>query len=113
MKEIYQAFFLCYIVFLPSIQERIKRLERQLCIPKREQHDFSYMCLKKPREIIIYGIRIYQLFLPLINMVFFSLGERLSEEVLGKKSIWRTNNGAECSVEQVALEYYSTKGFKG
>lgn len=41
------------------------------------------------------------------------LGERLSEEVLGKKSIWRTNNGAECSVEQVALEYYSTKGFKG
>ncbi|KAG0769936.1 hypothetical protein G6F16_002647 [Rhizopus arrhizus] len=81
-------------IFLPGIQERIKRLERQLCIPKREQHDFSYMCLKKPREIIIYG-------------------ERLSEEVLGKKSIWRTNNGAECSVEQVALEYYSTKGFKG
>ncbi|CAO3697136.1 unnamed protein product [Rhizopus stolonifer] len=81
-------------IHIHSIHERIKRLERQLCIPRSEQHDFSYMILKKPREIIVYG-------------------ERLSEETIGKKSIWRTNNGAECSVEQVALEYYSLKGFKG
>ncbi|KAI9282751.1 hypothetical protein BY458DRAFT_428722 [Sporodiniella umbellata] len=60
----------------------------------QKQHDFSYMRLKKPKEINVYG-------------------ERLSEEITGKKSVWRTNNGAECSVEQVALEYYSLKGFKG
>lgn len=41
------------------------------------------------------------------------VGERISDEIIGKKSIWRSDNGAECSVEQVAIEYYQKKGFKG
>jgi Fanconi-associated nuclease 1 len=48
-------------------------------------------------------------------MIFIALhlGERLSDEVVGKKSIWRSDNGAECSVEHVAIEYYQKQGFKG
>lgn len=46
-------------------------------------------------------------------IVVFYVGERLSDEVVGKKSIWRSDNGAECSVEHVAIEYYQKQGFKG
>ncbi|KAG2204394.1 hypothetical protein INT46_006946 [Mucor plumbeus] len=81
-------------IYLYDIHKRITKLEKDLCIPRREQHDFSYMNLKKPKEITIYG-------------------ERISDEIIGKKSIWRSDNGAECSVEQVAIEYYQKKGFKG
>ncbi|KAI7901977.1 VRR-NUC domain-containing protein [Cokeromyces recurvatus] len=81
-------------IYLHELHKRIKRLEKDLCIPKREQHDFSYMSLKKPKEITIYG-------------------ERISEQVTGKKSIWRSNDGSECSVEQIAIEYYQKKGYKG
>ncbi|KAF1799975.1 VRR-NUC domain-containing protein [Mucor lusitanicus] len=81
-------------IYLHDIHKRITKLEKDLCVPRREQHDFSYMNLKKPKEITIHG-------------------ERISEEIIGKKSVWRSDNGAECSVEQVALEYYQKKGFKG
>ncbi|KAI8643784.1 VRR-NUC domain-containing protein [Parasitella parasitica] len=81
-------------IYLHDIHKRIVKLEKDLCIPRREQHDFSYMNLKPPKEITIYG-------------------ERISDEIIGKKSTWRSDNGAECSVEQVALEYYQKKGFKG
>ncbi|CEP13314.1 hypothetical protein [Parasitella parasitica] len=81
-------------IYLLDIHKRIMRLEKDLCVPRREQHDFGYMNLKPPKEITIYG-------------------ERISEEIVGKKSIWRSDNGAECSVEQVALEYYQKKGLKG
>ncbi|KAK4511600.1 uncharacterized protein ATC70_012816 [Mucor velutinosus] len=81
-------------IYLHDIHKRIIKLEKDLCVPRREQHDFSYMNLKKPKEITIHG-------------------ERISEEIIGKKSVWRSDNGAECSVEQVSLEYYQKKGFKG
>lgn len=47
------------------------------------------------------------------HVEYVRTGERISEEITGKKSVWRSDNGAECSVEQVALEYYAKKGFKG
>ncbi|KAL7334981.1 hypothetical protein PS15p_200529 [Mucor circinelloides] len=81
-------------IYLHDIHKRIIKLEKDLCVPRREQHDFSYMNLKKPKEITIHG-------------------ERISDEITGKKSVWRSDNGAECSVEQVAIEYYQKKGFKG
>ncbi|KAI8883044.1 hypothetical protein K501DRAFT_219991 [Backusella circina FSU 941] len=81
-------------IHLSSIYKRINRLERKLCIPKREQHDFSYLALKTPNTITIHGERLYQ-------------------QEIGKKSTWRSNTGAECTVEQVALEYYEKQGYKG
>jgi Fanconi-associated nuclease 1 len=44
-----------FIAHLTTLQRRIHRLERDLCIPKREQHDFSYLSLKKPSEKTIHG----------------------------------------------------------
>ncbi|KAG2210228.1 hypothetical protein INT47_003213 [Mucor saturninus] len=81
-------------IYMHKIHKRINQLERDLCIPRREQHNFDYMTLKKPETRTIYG-------------------ERLSDEVIGKKSVWRSDNGAECSVEHVAIEYYQKQGFKG
>lgn len=42
-------------VYLNRLQWRIQKLERDLAVPRREQHDFSYMILKKPQENVIYG----------------------------------------------------------
>lgn len=82
-------------IFLYGIHRRILQLERELCIPKREQHDFSYMIRKKPKEITIFG-------------------ERLSDEdATGRKSVWRSDDGSECNVEQVAIQYYEKQGYKG
>ncbi|KAI8340588.1 VRR-NUC domain-containing protein [Chlamydoabsidia padenii] len=79
---------------LSTIQRRIQRLERDLCIPKREQHDFSYLTLKKPSEKIIHA-------------------ERISDTITGKKSSWRGDDGAEISVEHVAIQYYNKQGYQG
>lgn len=82
-------------IFLFGLHHRIEQLEKELCIPKREQHDFSYMRRKKPKAITIYG-------------------ERLSDlEASGRKSIWRNDDGSECTVEQVGIEYYKKQGYKG
>jgi fanconi-associated nuclease 1 len=40
-------------------------------------------------------------------------GERLDEPAIGKKSIWRASDGAECGVEELALEQYEREGWKG
>ncbi|KAI9248276.1 hypothetical protein BDA99DRAFT_232249 [Phascolomyces articulosus] len=77
---------------LHRLHRRIHRLERDLAIPKREQLDFSYLQLRKPQERIIYG-------------------ERISESVSGFKSIWRADDGAECSVEALSLDYYKKQGY--
>ncbi|CAO3582567.1 unnamed protein product [Absidia cylindrospora] len=77
-----------------AIQRRIQRLERDLCIPRREQHDFSYLTLKKPTEKIIHA-------------------ERISDTITGKKSSWRGDDGAEISVEEVSIQYYNKQGYQG
>ncbi|CAO3625770.1 unnamed protein product [Cunninghamella echinulata] len=81
-------------IYINNLQKRIQRLERDLCIPKREQHDFSYMTLKKPSEKIIHG-------------------ERISDSITGKKSSWRGDDGAEVSVEEVSIQYYNKIGYQG
>ncbi|RCH85821.1 hypothetical protein CU098_000182, partial [Rhizopus stolonifer] len=97
-------------IYLHGIFKRIRQLEKDLCVPKREQHDFSYMNLKKPKEITIYGM--FELTIWLVIELLFE-GERISEEIIGKKSIWRGDDGSECSVEKVAIEYYQKQGYKG
>ncbi|KAI8092607.1 uncharacterized protein BX664DRAFT_327696 [Halteromyces radiatus] len=81
-------------IHLNALQRRIQRLERDLCIPKREQHDFSYLTLKKPSERTIHA-------------------ERISDTITGKKSSWRGDDGAEISVETVAIQYYNKQGYQG
>lgn len=101
------------IVYLNKLQWRIQKLERDLSVPRREQHDFSYMTLRKPQEQTIYGNLISEQYDEGIMTNIFWLGERVSDSVTGYKSVWRSDDGAECSVEQVAIQYYSKKGYKG
>ncbi|CAO3681164.1 unnamed protein product [Umbelopsis ramanniana] len=83
-----------HLVYMSSLQRRIMRLESTLNIPKREQHDFFYNKLTSATERIIYG-------------------ERLSDAVVGVKSVFRNNDGGECSVEELALGYYNKNVYKG
>ncbi|KAG0191351.1 hypothetical protein DFQ28_000364 [Apophysomyces sp. BC1034] len=39
--------------------------------------------------------------------------ERISNITAGRKSVWRGNDGAACSVEELALEYYNKQGYRG
>ena len=71
----------------------IHKLQRDLAVPKREQLDFSYLKLRKPEKRIIYG-------------------ERVSEAVVGRKAVWRADDGAECSVEELSLNYYKKQGYQ-
>lgn len=41
------------------------------------------------------------------------LGERLSDPVTGYKSVFRNNDGGECSVEELSLGYYQKAGYTG
>jgi hypothetical protein len=51
----------------------------------------------------------------LITNQYFMLiiGERISDTITGKKSSWRGDDGAEISVEEVAIQYYSKQGYQG
>ncbi|OZJ07000.1 hypothetical protein BZG36_00039 [Bifiguratus adelaidae] len=83
-----------HLVYLQPLQRRIMRLESELKIPKREQHDFSYIVMRRAFERTVYG-------------------ERLSDLTTGFKSLWRGDDGAECSVEECALGFYVRQGYRG
>lgn len=81
-------------VYHDALRRRIVRLENSLEVKKKLRHDFSQTQLRKANNKILYG-------------------ERLSEKIIGQKSIWRSLDGAEITVEQLVLEWYERKGWKG
>ncbi|BFZ62220.1 hypothetical protein YB2330_003305 [Saitoella coloradoensis] len=83
-----------HIIYHSMLQKRLMRLEKDLRIPKREQHDFSHVSLRKAVKCVIEG-------------------ERISEREIGRKSVWRALDGGECSVEQLALSHYESRGWRG
>lgn len=48
----------CHIIYHYDLQKRVMKLEKQLKIPKREQHDFGHVGLNKARERTVEGIQI-------------------------------------------------------
>ncbi|EXJ56772.1 hypothetical protein A1O7_07116 [Cladophialophora yegresii CBS 114405] len=50
----------CHVIYHYDLQKRIKKLEKQLRIPLREQHDFGHVRLGKPYERTVVGIKIEQ-----------------------------------------------------
>ena len=48
----------CHIIYHYDLQKRVAKVERQLKIPKREQHDFGHNILSKPIERTVEGIQI-------------------------------------------------------
>lgn len=94
----------CHLKYHYDLQKRIIKLEKQLRIPFRLQHDFGHVRLKKPEEHHIEGIQIKR------------------DDIVGKrgrgpstKTIWvdEAEGEGECSVEAMCLSSYRSQGWKG
>lgn len=101
----------CHVIYHHDLQKRIMKLEKQLKIPKRQQHDFLHVRLAKPIERSIEGIRIEKP--PALNRRNSSPHPTGSRR--GAKTIWvdEHEGGGECSVEAMCLSYYRTQGYRG
>ncbi|KAI2640604.1 VRR-NUC domain-containing protein [Hypomontagnella submonticulosa] len=94
----------CHLIYHYDIQKRLVKLEKQLKIPKRLQHDFGHVRLQKPEEHFVEGIQLKK------------------DDMVGKKgraastkTIWMDEGegGGECSVEAMCLSWYRSQGWKG
>ena len=85
-----------HVIFHAWIQKRLLRIERQLGVPKAEQHTFAHVSLRPPTEREFSGVR-------------------LDERDVGKHSAWRSTRDPtkEVSVEELCLEHYENLGWKG
>jgi Fanconi-associated nuclease 1 len=102
----------CHTIYHYDLQKRIKKLEKQLKIPKREQHDFGHVLLSKPTEITVEGIQIKKEY-PKTRRK--SSGAVPEERQRSTKTIWvdEAEGGGECSVETMCLSWYRSQGMKG
>lgn len=94
----------CHLIYHYDIQKRLVKLEKQLKIPKRLQHDFGHVRLQKPMEHFVEGIQLKK------------------DDIVGKKgrgpstkTIWidEAEDDGECSVEAMCLSWYRSQGWKG
>ncbi|CZT48028.1 uncharacterized protein RSE6_08675 [Rhynchosporium secalis] len=100
----------CHTIYHYDLQKRIRKLEKGLKIPKREQHDFGHVLLSKPIEVSVEGIQIKKEYPP--SRRSSTHGE---EKQRSTKTIWvdEAEGGGECSVEAMCLSNYRSRGFKG
>ena len=105
----------CHLIYHHDLQKRVAKLERQLKVPKRQQHDFLHVRLAKPVERSVAGIRIERA--PALggrrNSSPHPTGATGSRR--GAKTVWvdEHEGGGECSVEAMCLSYYRTQGYRG
>ncbi|KAI1768306.1 VRR-NUC domain-containing protein [Hypoxylon sp. FL1150] len=94
----------CHLIYHYDIQKRLVKLEKQLKIPKRLQHDFGHVRLQKPEEHFVEGIQLKK------------------DDIVGRKgrgpstkTIWvdEAEGDGECSVEAMCLSWYRSQGWKG
>ena len=112
----------CHVIYHYDLQKRIKKLEKQLKLPVREQHDFGHVSLSKAVERDVMGIRIEKEDTPTSSRrgsvvrrdteppAAFSGSRR------GGKTIWvdELDTGEYVSVEAMCLSWYRKKqGWKG
>lgn len=112
----------CHVIYHYDLQKRIQKLERQLKLPVREQHDFGHVRLSKAAERDVEGIRIEKDDTPSANWRG-SAARRDSEPQApltwsrrGAKTIWvdELDSGEHVSVEAMCLSWYRKKqGWKG
>lgn len=102
----------CHLIYHYDLQKRIRKLEKSLKVPVRQQHEFSHAGLVKPAERTVDGIRIEREPSPTKNG-----GNRRNPDPSrkGTKTIWidEHEDGGECSVEAMCLSHYRTLGWKG
>ncbi|KAL8848431.1 MAG: hypothetical protein Q9221_006538 [Calogaya cf. arnoldii] len=104
----------CHLIYHHDLQKRISKLERQLNIPKRLQHDFGHVRLAKPIERHVEGTRVEKERTPSRNGRRSSTGGDLGTR-RGAKTIWLDplEENGECSVEAMCLSFYRSQGWKG
>lgn len=103
----------CHVIYHYDLQKRIRKLEKQLKIPKREQHDFCHVLLSKPVEITVEGVQIKKEYPPARRRS--SAANGTAEKQRSTKTIWvnELEDGGECSVEERCLSWYRSQGLKG
>ncbi|KAL8951975.1 MAG: hypothetical protein Q9222_002098, partial [Ikaeria aurantiellina] len=108
----------CHLIYHHDLQKRISKLERQLNVPKRDQHDFGHVRLAKPVERFVEGTRVERERPPSRNN---GRGRRNSGSDIGNrrgaggKTIWLdpSEDNNECTVEAMCLSHYRRQGWKG
>ncbi|PVH88619.1 hypothetical protein DL98DRAFT_447055 [Cadophora sp. DSE1049] len=101
----------CHTIYHYDLQKRIRKLEKSLKTPKREQHDFGHVLLAKPIEVTVEGVQIKKEYPPSKRRPS-AQGE---EKLRSTKTIWvdEAEGGGECSVEAMCLSDYRSRGLKG
>lgn len=104
------------------IQARIVRLETDLKVAFRERHDFSYLTLRKAQKRILTGERLNT---PGTIAPAYTSSRSYSyipgpggigsgnHPIANQRPLWRNIDGSDCGVEELALSYYGTLGYKG
>lgn len=94
----------CHLKYHYDLQKRLVKLEKQLKIPVRLQHDFGHVRLKNPEEHYVNGIQLRKL-------------DATGKNGRGSstKTIWidEAEGDGECSVESMCLSWYRGQGWKG
>ncbi|RDW78170.1 hypothetical protein BP5796_06022 [Coleophoma crateriformis] len=100
----------CHVIYHHDLQKRIKKIEKNLKVPKREQHDFGHVLLTKAIETTVKGILIKKEYPPSKRRP-----SQPEEKLRSTKTIWvdEHEGGGECSVEEMCLSWYRTQGWKG
>ncbi|KAI1006929.1 Fanconi-associated nuclease 1 [Podosphaera aphanis] len=100
----------CHQIYHYDLQKRVYKLEKNVKIPKREKHNFEHVLLRKPIEVSVEGIQVVKE-CPRTTRNN-GTGEKKPRST---KTIWidEFEGGGECSVEEMCLSSYRSRGFKG
>ncbi|KAM0276143.1 hypothetical protein ACHAQH_007069 [Verticillium albo-atrum] len=94
----------CHVIFHYDLQKRLVKIEKQLRIPFREQHDFGHIRLKTPEEHTIEGIQVKKI---------DPIGRNGRQASTKTHWVDEEEDGGECSVEEMCLSSYRSQGWKG
>ena len=111
----------CHLIYHYDLQKRVRKLERALKLPKREQHDFGHALLVKAVERRVEGVRVEKREVPLLRRGSSDGGEKKNSvgavdgSRRGAKTIWidELDTQAHVGVESMCLSWYRSQGWKG
>ncbi|KAF9581062.1 hypothetical protein BGW38_002059, partial [Lunasporangiospora selenospora] len=101
------------------LQSRIVRLESELRVPFRDRHDFSYLTFRKAQKRILTGERLNTpgtaapSYASSHAYAYIPNSMGSGHPIAMQRPLWRNIDGSDCGVEELALSYYGTLGYKG